>query len=377
MTQARPSMPDAATWLTRRGVCRSMLASLGLPVLMPLTGCGSVPALGGSGGPTGDGGAAALLLPLTGSAAALGQNMGRAASLVTQGLSAGSGPSVIDTGDTAAGAAAAAQQALDAGAKVLIGPLRADQTPAVLSVAGNVPVITFSNDDTLGAQGAFVMGLTPGQSVSTMFSYARAQGAARIALIAADSPLGSASAAAAARIAAAGGLTLTAALLRDPAQGGLVAALRQASGGTLPDAVFLPDGGAPLKTFAAALRGSGVQMLGSVQWGVSDVTANGNLSGAWFAAPPPDLFLPFADRFEAAFGEQPGIVAALGHDAALMAVGLGSARAINRKGVTRSGGFTGVLGAFRFLASGRCQRDLSVLGIENGNITVLGEVAGT
>ena len=377
MTQAPPFVQDVATGLTRRGMCRSLLASLGLPVLVPLAGCGSFPALEGSNRVAADGSAAALLLPLTGAAAALGQNMGRAASLVTQGLPVGAAPAVIDTGDTAAGAAAAAQQAIAGGAKLLLGPLRADQTPAVLAVAGNVPVITFSNDDTLGEQGAFVMGITPAQSVSTMFSYARAAGAARIAVVAADTALGAASASAAARIAAAGGITLTATLLRAPSQGGLVSAVRQASGGTLPDAVYLPDGGASLKAFAAALRGSGVQILGSVQWGVSDVSANADLGGAWFAAPPPDLFLPFADRFQAAFGEQPGIVAALGHDAALMAVGLGGARAMTRKGVTRSAGFTGVLGAFRFLPTGRCQRDLSVLGLDGGSLTVLGEVAGT
>jgi len=385
MTQASPIVPKDATMLTRRGLCRSALASLGLPALLPLMGCGAVPAPGG--GAAAGGAAAALLLPLTGSAAALGQNMGRAAGLVTQALPARAVLAVIDTGDTGEGAAQAARRAIDGGAKLLLGPLRADQTPAVLAVAGKVPVITFSNDDTLGAQGAFVMGITPAQSVSTMFSYARAQGALRIALVAADTALGTASAAAAARIAAAGGITLTATVLRDPGQGdpgqgdpglgGLVAALRQASGGNLPDAVFLPDGGAALKAFAAALKGSGVQILGSVQWGVSDVSANGNLAGAWFAAPPPDLFLPFADRFQAAFGAQPGVVAALGHDAALLAVGLGQARAMNRKGLTRAAGFTGALGTFRFQPTGRCQRDLSVLGIKDGSTTVLGEVTGT
>ncbi len=377
MIQVPLSSQEVANGLTRRGVCRSLLASLGIPVLLPLAGCGSLSAFEGTQSAPKDGSDAALLLPLTGSAAALGMNMGRSASLVTQGLAAGAAPRVIDTGDTAAGAAAAAEQAIAGGARLLLGPLRADQTPAVLAVAGKVPVVTFSNDDTLGDQGAFVMGITPAQSVSTMFSYARAAGLTRIALVGADTALGNASSTAAVRIASAGGITLTATLLRDPNQGELVSALKEASGGKLPDAVFLPDGGGSLVSFASSLRGSGVQVLGSVQWGVSDVSANGDLEGAWFAAPPPDLYLPFADRFEAAFGEQPGIVAALGHDAALMAVGLGSAGAMNRKGVTRNGGFTGVLGNFRFLSTGRCQRDLSVLGISGGGISVLGEVAGT
>lgn len=377
MTRTPDAAQEFASTLTRRGLCRSALASLGLPLLVPLMGCGDT-RLAGALASTGDGGgAAALLLPLTGAAAAIGQNMGRAASLVTQSLAAGAAPAVLDTGDTAEGAAAAARQAIDGGAKLIMGPLRSDQTPAVLAVAGKVPVVTFSNDESLADQGAFVMGITPAQSVSTMFSYAKAQGANRIALVASDSPLGTASAAAATRTAQAGGITLVATLLRDPGQGGLVTALRQAAGGTLPDAVFLPDGGAALAAFAAALKGSGVQILGSVQWGFTDVTSDRNLEGAWFAAPPPDLFLPFADRFEAAFGEQPGTVAALGHDAALIAVGLGNARAMNRKGITRAAGFTGVLGAFRFLPTGRCQRDLAVLGIEDGSIAVLGEVVGT
>ena len=57
--------------------------------------------------------------------------------------------------------------------------------------------------------GAFVMGVTPAQSVATMFSYARAQGLTRIAVVARESPLGAASIAAARGIAQAGGISLT------------------------------------------------------------------------------------------------------------------------------------------------------------------------
>lgn len=356
--------------LTRRTLLRGMVATAALPV----AACGDL-ASGGAGGlATGraqvGGGAAGLLLPMTGGLAGLGANMARAASLA---VAEGQGPKLFDTADTAEGAAAAATAALAGGARLLLGPLKADQTPAVLTVAGKVPVVTFSNDDALLAQGAFVMGITPAQSVSAAFSYARAQGLTRIALVARDTPLGVASVAAARAVASAGGITLTAALLRDPGRGGLAAALQ----GGKPQAVYLPDGGTTLAGFAGVLAGAGLQILGSVQWGVGDVTANPDLTGAWFAAPPPDLFQPFADRFEASFGEPPGVVAALGHDAALLAAGLGNARALNRRGLTRSGGFTGVLGAFRFLADGRCVRDLSILRVEAGRIVPLGEVAGT
>jgi branched-chain amino acid transport system substrate-binding protein len=351
------TLPIFPTGTTRRGLLRSVLAISALPLL---SACGDIAAAPAN-GPGGR--QSALLLPLTGAQSALGRNMARAASLVTQASPEGSAPPVYDTLDTADGAAQAALQAIENGARILVGPLRADQTPAVLAVAGKVPVITFSNDDTLAVQGAFVMGITPAQSVATMFSYARAQGITRIAVVARDTPLGAATAGAAQALAVAGGITLT-------------AVVDGVSGLNGAEAVYLPDGGAALAAFAKGLR-DGPQLLGSVQWGVQDVTSDPNLDGAWFAAPPPDLFLPFADQFQVAFGEQPGVVAGLGHDAALLAVGLGNGRGVNRKGITREAGFTGVLGPFRFLEDGRCQRALAVLGVKGGNFTVLAEVSGS
>ena len=315
----------------------------------------------------------ALLLPRTGEAAALGENMARAASLVTQSGNIERAPRIYDTQDTAEGSANAARQAIENGAKILLGPLRADQTAGVLAVAGNRPVITFSNDDALAGDGAFVMGITPAQSVAAMFSYARAQGIARIAILSRPGPLGQATEAAARAIASAGAISITSVLARNPGDGGLSSALSAGN----PQAVYLPEGGVTLAGFAKALRGSDLQMLGSVQWGVADVTTDANLDGAWFASPPPDLFLPFAAQFEAAFGSAPGVVAALGHDAALLAVGLGDGRGVNRQGIMRDAGFTGVLGPFRFTESGQCQRDLAVLGVRGGSYALLAEISGT
>jgi ABC-type branched-subunit amino acid transport system substrate-binding protein len=358
--------------LARRHLLRGGLAT-GALGLLGACGAGGLPGTQAGAGAT----AAALLLPLTGEAEAIGQAMARAAALALTGRAPETAPQVRDTGDGADSAAEAARQAVAAGARVMFGPLRAEQTPAVLEAAGNVPVVTFSNDDRLAAQGAYVMGLTPAQSVATMFSYARSQGLSRVAVLARDGPVGEATLRAAQAVAAAGGLMLAGGLLRDPAAGGTLGALRDAGGGVLPEAVLLPDGGATLAGFARALRGAGVQLMGSTQWAVADVTGLGDLDGAWFAAPPPDLFLPFADRYEAATGARPGIVAALGHDAALVAAGLGDARGLNRRGLQRAAGFTGALGAFRFQPDGRCLRDLAVLTVTGGQLEVLAEVAGT
>ncbi|MEO6300012.1 MAG: ABC transporter substrate-binding protein, partial [Paracoccaceae bacterium] len=158
-------------------------------------------------------------MPLTGTAAAVGQDMARAMTLATTGQAL---PQALDSSDGADAATAAAKTAMAANAKLILGPLRADQVAAVLAVAGQVPVVTFSNDESLAGSGAFIFGVTPAQSVATMFSYAKAQGAKRIALVAADTPFGRSSAIAAQAIAAAGGLNLSATLLRDPAAPGIV-----------------------------------------------------------------------------------------------------------------------------------------------------------
>jgi ABC-type branched-subunit amino acid transport system substrate-binding protein len=356
---------QARAGLTRRDLCRATLWACCAP--LSLGGCARLPWRGG--------GDAAMLLPMTGEAAALGQNMARAAGLV---VPEGSGQALVfDTTDTADGARSAADRALAGGARMLLGPLRADQTPAVLAVAGDVPVVTFSNDDRLTAEGAFVMGITPAQSVAAAFSYARSQGVRRVAVVAAPGPLGEATATAARQLAGAGGLALTAVLTRDPSAPDLAAALSAASGGTLPDAVFLPDGGGNLTAFADVLSGAGLQLMGGVQWGVTDVAGIPSLGGAWFAAPPPDRFMPFLDTFQTRFGQEAGIVTALGHDAALIAATLGGDGALDRAGLTRSEGFDGVLGRFRFLEDGRCARDLAVLTIEGGQIVAIGEVTGT
>lgn len=131
---------------SRRDLCRQLLFASTLPILGgTLEGCTSFR------GAAAGGRDAALLLPLTGDSAALGQAMARAASLV---LVADPAPAArpSTTPKDPPRARSAARKALDAGAQVLFGPLRADQTPAVLAEAGKAPVVTFSNDDRLAAQ---------------------------------------------------------------------------------------------------------------------------------------------------------------------------------------------------------------------------------
>lgn len=289
---------------------------------------------------------------------------------------AGENIAIFDTFDTPDGAKRAAQAALANGAKILFGPLTAAQTRSVLAIAGKTPVVTFSNDETLTEDGAYVFGITATQSANAVLTYARSRNIRSFAILADDTPFGRASAVAAQTVAMAGGLTVTATLIRDPDQGSHFAAIMAASGGVVPEAVYIPEGGTRLKSFSKDLGGKSLLVMGSLQWGADELAPRPELDGAIFAAPPPDVYDPFVASFADRFGTTPGVVTALAYDAALIGAGLSAAGTASHRGLQRKAGFSGALGAFSFDKNRRCLRNLAVLGLRSGQVELFADING-
>ncbi|MEP7007639.1 MAG: penicillin-binding protein activator, partial [Sphingomonas bacterium] len=90
----------------------------------------------------------ALLVPLTGTNAGVGQSLANATQMAL--LDTKNERVRITTYDTNGGAAAAAQRALADGNQLILGPLLADDAKAVAPIArrAGVPVVSFSNDIT-------------------------------------------------------------------------------------------------------------------------------------------------------------------------------------------------------------------------------------
>ena len=364
--------------MNRRNFLRTCTIASSFALSAPLlSGC--TPSLGQQSGSRGTGAAQqkfALIIPQSGEFANIGEDMAKAIELAISNSASSTNMSIFDAGGTDSTAEEAAKKAVDSGAAMIFGPLRSSQTLAVLKVAGRVPIVTFSNDESLSGEGAFVFGLTAEQSVLTMFTYAKAQGMKRLAVLGSPTPFGEGSVKAAARVASAGGLELTAALLRDPNSPGILDALRTEAGGSLPEAVYVPDAGARLYSFARALRGTGVQLLGSAQWATADLVGQSDLVGAAYAAPSPTVFNPFAAEYQSRFEKSPGIVAALAFDAVLIGQGMLAANELSVKGLQREAGFSGVLGPFSFDRTRKCLRDLAVLSVGRTGIETVAEVAG-
>jgi ABC-type branched-subunit amino acid transport system substrate-binding protein len=121
-----------------------------------------------------------LLLPLSGPAESLGRDMLDAAEMAL--FDVGDNDLMLlprDTGGTPEGARRAAQEVVDAGAEVILGPLFGQAVAAVSPIAraADIRVLAFSNDASVAAEGTFLLGFRPDEQVQRVVRYALASGA--------------------------------------------------------------------------------------------------------------------------------------------------------------------------------------------------------
>jgi branched-chain amino acid transport system substrate-binding protein len=346
----------------------------------------------------------ALLLPLSGPNAGLGEAMLNAAQLA---LFEANGNQLTliprDTKGNAAGAADAAHAAVAEGVSLILGPLLAGEVEAVKPIArdAHLDVIAFSTVTDLAGSNTFLIGFLPRQEAVREVSYARERGIGRFAALAPDTPYGHLMADAMHDAASSTGATVTKVEFYDPRTGDASAAVARLLPGSAPppaadpappdqavpagpavpdfDALLLPEGGARLKQIARNLTAAGldtkaVRLLGSGLWDVSDIGDEPALDGGWFAASPPDARREFERRYRATYGSDPPRLASLGYDAAALAAALASGKGgppFSRAAILSPNGFTGVDGLFRFTPQGLVQRALAVLEVEpQGNVVV-------
>lgn len=292
----------------------------------------------------------ALLVPLSGERARLGLSMRQAALLAENSAFVQS----YDTGGTAAGAAAAATLALKKPPALILGPLLADEVPAVTStVAGRVPIIAFSNDSVLKAPGTYIFGITAAQVTSAVLRYARSRGVRSVAVIDDGGAWSAAALLAAGRMEAELGLRVRTLAVRP--------GVALPDPGDAPDAVLIPGSGPAVLAAARNLKDTGVQLLGTFQALDHSPDALATLEGAWLASPDPVAFGTFAGEFAARNGTQPGTIAALAYDAAGIANSLRNAGKLGAEGLLGSEGFHGVTGPVRFRTDGSVARDFAIV----------------
>ena len=319
----------------------------------------------------------ALILPLTpaGNAGLAAQSMKNAAELA---LAEFNSPDiqllVKDDNGTPQGAQFAAQQALEEGAEIILGPLFAQSVQATAQVARprNVPIIAFSTDSSVASRGVYLLSFLPETDVARVVQYAAASGKRSFVAMMPDNAYGSVvEAAFRAAVPRKGGrivalerymLPPDKLKMQDPAKS-IAQAAAQA------DALFIPDGADAVPLVVQILGANGLpqkrlQLVGTGLWDDPRIFADSSLHGAWYVAPDSSGFTSFAARFKSKYGQDPVRTATLAYDATALVAALVKTQGAQRFSedvLTNPSGFAGIDGIFRFKADGTNERGLAIL----------------
>jgi branched-chain amino acid transport system substrate-binding protein len=288
---------------------------------------------------------------------------------------------VKDDAGTTQGAYTAAQQALDEGAEIILGPPFAHSVGQVgqLARARGVPVIAFSTDANVAARGIYLLSFLPESDVDRIVAYAMSRGKRSFAALVPDNPYGTVVQAAFQQtVARQGGRVVTLERYSTDQQQMREAVTRVAQAASQADAIFIPDGSDA--AVIEALTQSGVdprrvQFLGTGLWTDDpQIVANRALQGAWFAAPEPQGYRNFANRYRSRFGRDPLRNATLAYDAVALVAALiktQGAQRFTEPVLTTPSGFSGIDGIFRFRADGTSERGLAVLRVAPSGAQVI------
>jgi branched-chain amino acid transport system substrate-binding protein len=316
----------------------------------------------------------ALLLPLTGPDADIGQSIANATTLAM--LDTRNATIRMTSYDTALGVDAAVRKAVADGNKLILGPLRSDDVIAVANVAGpaKVPVISFSNDIGAAGRNVFLMGHLPNQSIDRVVQYASFMGQKRFGGIVSKDVYGQRASSNFTNSVRAAGGTLVSIQEIDGTAASIEAATKKLAAAGVMDAVLIADSGRVAMTTVPALRRNGVKtakILGTDRWNVdSSLSANIPMRGAWFAAAPDATYRQYAEKYRVRFAKAPMRISSLGYDSVLLVARvaqnwkIGTAFPVAR--LTDPEGFIGIDGAFRFFANGQSERMLEVLEVQAG-----------
>jgi ABC-type branched-subunit amino acid transport system substrate-binding protein len=339
----------------------------------------------------------AILLPLSGDRANLGRAMQRAAEMAVLEQGAKNMQLVtFDTRGTPEGAAAAADQAVQQDAKLILGPIFAGEVRAVRErVAGKVNVIAFSNDQAVAGSGVYLLSFSLRQQVENVIGYAARSGRKRIGVIAPANEYGQQVTAMAREVASRNGAEVTRTGTYKPDTMEVTDDIKTFAGATgvdrkgrvgrvAPldfDAVLIADGGTKLRMVASLLAyydvdPDKVRYLGTGRWDDKALRRELSLRGGWYAAPDPTSFERFAEKYKGAHGDDPPRIATLAYDAVALAGTIAKKPDgfdYGTQTLTDPSGFAGIDGIFRFKPDGLSERGLAVVEIGRDEVKVVGE----
>jgi hypothetical protein len=324
-----------------------------------------------------------LILPLSasGNAGVAAQSMKNAAEMA---LAEFQNPNIQilikDDGGSPSGAQAGAQQAVDEGAEILLGPLFAASVPAVAQVARTrgISVIALSTDASVAGRGVYLLSFLPESDVSRIVEYSASIGKKSFAALLPENAYGNVVEAAFKTAVSRRGGRIAAFEKYGGDRSAPARTVAQALGSA--DALMIADDGDSVVATADALAAAGanlrnIQLLGTGLWDNPRVFSNPNLQGGLYAAPDPAGFRAFSGRYRSRYGNEPVRTATLAYDAVALVAALArqGGQRFSQDVLTNPSGYAGIDGLFRFRPDGTNERGLAVMRVGNtGGVPVAG-----
>src|ERR1700733_10639248 len=284
---------------------------------------------------------------------------------------------IKDDGGSPQGAQQAAQQALDEGAEIILGPLFASSVPAVAQVARGrgVSVIAFSTDSSVATRGVYLLSFLPESDVNRVIEYAATSGKRSFAAMLPENAYGNVVEAAFKQAAVKRGGRVV--IFEKYGADRATTARTVAQSLQNADSLLLADDGEAVVQSADALAAAGanlqnVQLLGTGLWDNPRVFASPRLQGGLYAAPDPAGFRSFSNRYRNKYGGEPVRTATLAYDAVALVAALSRTQGGKRftsEVLLNSSGFSGIEGLFRFRPEGINERGLAVMRVATGGPT--------
>lgn len=320
----------------------------------------------------------ALLIPLSGDNAAVGQALANATTMAL--IDTNAENLRITTYDTAGGAAAAATRAIADGNKLILGPLLGGDAAAIAAQArpAKVPLISFSNDTSVANDDVFVMGVSPDQSITRTVNYARSLGSQRFAILVPQGAYGERAEYAFTYAVNGNGGNIVARESFSRSGNSIVDAARKLRERGGFDTLLIAEAPRLSLQAAGAVRPSGASsplLLGTELWsGESSVSSSAALRGALFASVSDGRFNAWSANYRNRFGATPPRIATLGYDAVLLTLRIAQSWRVGQNFPTSrvrdSGGFVGIDGPFRFRRDGVVERAMEVRRVGSGGIEI-------
>lgn len=293
---------------------------------------------------------------------------------------------VYPTAGQAATAQAAAIQAVNEGAKIILGPVFAEAANAAAKAVVNrkINVMAFSNNTTIAGGNLFVLGPTFENTADRLVGFSKRNGRERIMVVHAENVSGQIGRNAILSAISRNNATEAGTVSYQFSQEGVIAATSQIklnADQNQADAIFLTSdtsGALPLLTQVlpeAGLSPATTQFIGLTRWDIPAQTLElPGVQGGWFAMPDPQLTQQFQTRYAQAYGGLPHPIGGLAYDG-IAAIGAlvkaGKSDALTTGALTQGAGFQGVNGIFRLRADGTNERGLAVATIRDKKVVII------